>query len=153
MACERTRGWASLALDNELSEFERTLLAGHVERCSDCAAFVDDLRHLTAELRAAGPVPLARPVSLPERRRVAFRGGQVAAAAAVVVAAIGLGTMVSASQPPVVHGTDTVAAVTGNQFVALSDLEADTLVRASRRRSVPPPVEYSPSQKFLEIPI
>lgn len=151
--CERTRGWASLALDNELSEFEQTLLTEHVEHCSDCAAFVEDLRQLTAELRAAGPVPLARPVSLPERRRVAFRGGQVAAAAAVVAAAIGLGTMVSASQPPVVRDTDAVVGVTGNQFVALSDMEAETLVRASRRRGLAPPVEYSPSQKFLVIPI
>lgn len=151
--CERTRGWASLALDHELSEFEQTLLAGHVERCSDCAAFVDDLRLFTAELRAAASVPLARPVGLPERRRIAFRGGQVAAAAAVIAAAIGLGTMVSASPAPAVHSTDTVVSATGNRLLALSDVDADALLRVSQRRSLTPPLEYAQNQKFLEIPI
>ena len=149
--CERTRGWASLALDTELSEFEQTLLAGHVERCPDCAAFVEDLRHFTAELRSAPPVRLAQPVALPVHRRLAFRGGQVAAAAAVLAAAVGLGTMVSASQPPVVRGP--IASATGNQLIALSDMDTETLVRVSRLRSLTYPVEYAQNRKFLEIPI
>lgn len=151
--CERTRGWASLALDNELSKFEQTLLAGHVERCPDCAAFVEDLRLFTAELRAATPVSLSRPVRLPERRRIAFHGAQVAAAAAVVAAAIGLGTMVSASPAPAVHSTDTVVSATGNRLVALSDVDAETLLRVPRLRSLTRPHGYDQNQKFSEIPI
>ena len=153
--CERTRGWASLALDAELSEFEQTLLAGHVERCPDCAAFVEDLRQFTAGLRSAAPVPLARPIALPERRHAAFRGGQLAAAAAaVLVAAIGLGATLSGSQSPAGQ-SGPVASVTGSQFLALSDMDAESLLRVSRLRTLTPaPIEeYAQNQKFLEIPI
>lgn len=153
--CERTRGWASLALDAELSEFEQTLLASHVERCADCAAFVDDLRAFTAELRGAPPAALRHPIALPAPRRVAFRGGQLAAAAAVVLTAIGLGTALSGSQSPAGPGSAPVTSVTGNQFLALSDLDAESLLRVARLRTLTPaPVEeYAPNQKFLEIPI
>lgn len=153
--CERTRGWASLALDDELSDFERSLLVGHVERCPECAAFVDDVRELTAELRAAEPALPFRPVTLPEHRRVAFRSGQLAAAAAVLVAAIGLGTALSGSQSPAGPTGAPVTSVTGSQFLALSDMDAESLLRVSRLRTLTPaPVEeYAQNQKFLEIPI
>lgn len=155
MLCERTRGWASLALDDELSEFERSLLLGHVERCADCAAFLADLRQFTAELRAAEPVQLARPIGLPAPRRVAFRTGQLAAAAAVVLGAIGLGTALSGSQAPAGPAGGPITSVAGNQFLTLSDSDADSLLRISRLRSlVPAPQEgYAPNQKFLEIPL
>jgi predicted anti-sigma-YlaC factor YlaD len=56
-SCERARGWASLSLDGELSEFEELLLRTHVAKCPACAAFQEDVRALTAQLRDAPLVP------------------------------------------------------------------------------------------------
>jgi ferric-dicitrate binding protein FerR (iron transport regulator) len=91
--CERARGWASLELDDELSQLERALLAAHRRRCAECGAYVAEMRATTAALRAA---PLERPerpafvprVSAGSRRVLSFR---FAAAAALAVTAAGLG--------------------------------------------------------------
>ena len=93
--CERTRAWASLELDGELSELEGVLFYEHVRGCEDCAVAVDDLRRIAAMVRAT---PLAEPshrgfefparVIRPRARPVAVRA---LAAAAVIVLAAGLG--------------------------------------------------------------
>ena len=88
LLCDRSREWAALSVDAELSEFEQALLNAHLERCSACREFAADVRAIAAELRNAPLERPAIPVALPERRRAAgFRGFQVAAAAAAVVAA------------------------------------------------------------------
>jgi predicted anti-sigma-YlaC factor YlaD len=90
--CDRARTWAALAPDGELSELERKLLDAHVQRCPACAHFALDVAAIAAELRAAGPEPLARPLSIPiwRRRPVYARVRAVGAAAAVAVMALGI---------------------------------------------------------------
>ena len=95
--CERTRAWASLELDGELSELEGVLFHEHVRGCEDCAAVVDDLRRIAAIVRAT---PLAEPsrrgfefparVVQPQIRPLAVRA---LAAAAVIALAAGLGLL------------------------------------------------------------
>jgi hypothetical protein len=91
--CERARTWAALAPDGELSELERKLLHAHLTRCSACAGFALDVAAVAAELRAAAPEPLPRPLSVPiwrRRRPVYARVRTVGAAAAVAVMALGV---------------------------------------------------------------
>jgi len=90
--CERARTWAALAPDGELSELERKLLDAHLQRCSACAHFALDVAAVAAELRAAAPQPLPRPLSVPiwRRRPVYARVRAVGAAAAVAAMALGI---------------------------------------------------------------
>ena len=88
LLCDRSREWAALSVDAELSEFEQALLNAHLERCEGCREFAADVRAIARELRAAQLERPEVPVALPERRRAAsVRGFQVAAAAAAVMAA------------------------------------------------------------------
>jgi predicted anti-sigma-YlaC factor YlaD len=91
MLCDRTREWAALAVDGELSEFERALMRAHLDVCGECRGFVADVTEIAKQLRSAPLEALAHPVALPHRRRLPLRHVQVAAAAAVVLAAAGLG--------------------------------------------------------------
>jgi hypothetical protein len=83
----------SLGLDGELSQVEQALVRAHVGRCADCAVFARDLHGLTSELRRT---PLERPAgSIPAgRRRSGMRALQLGAAAAAVVLAATLGSLV-----------------------------------------------------------
>jgi Putative zinc-finger len=95
--CDRAREWASLELDDELSEFERVLLDAHLAACAECKRWRESIAGFTRELRAA---PLERP-ELPvvvRKPRRAFSFGRVPAAAAALVAAIGLGALVTSSE-------------------------------------------------------
>jgi predicted anti-sigma-YlaC factor YlaD len=113
MLCERTREWVTLRLDGELSEFEGAMMSSHLERCEACRGFADGVAGFTQELRHATPEPLPRPVEIdwPRRLRLPLRQFQVAAAAALVVIATGLGSLYGAlhsgGQPeistPLVH--------------------------------------------------
>jgi predicted anti-sigma-YlaC factor YlaD len=95
MLCERTREWVALRLDGELSEFEDAMMTSHLERCEACRAFAADVDGFTQELRDASPEPLPQPVEIewPRRFRLPLRQFQVAAAAALVVLATGLGSL------------------------------------------------------------
>jgi anti-sigma factor RsiW len=85
--CARARDWASLRLDDQLSDFEEVLLEGHLARCDDCRAFAASISDLTAALRSA---PLEQPAFAfepPHRTRgrmVALRAVSAAAAVAVL---------------------------------------------------------------------
>lgn len=98
--CERAREWLSLAVDGELSRFERALVDRHVAGCPECFAFGAEVRAFTHALRAAPAERLTHPVGIPERRRrvVAFRPAQ-AAAAALAVVAVGAGALSSSLRP------------------------------------------------------
>jgi predicted anti-sigma-YlaC factor YlaD len=97
MRCERARSWISLELDGELSEIESALLRAHLSDCAGCREFKLGAADFTSRLRQAPLEPLERPIALPERRRVLLRPAQVgaAAAAALVVAIAGAGTVAS----------------------------------------------------------
>src|SRR5882757_9787265 len=93
--CERARVWVSLALDGELSEIEEAALRVHVGSCAGCAGFELDVVALTKELRSAPLVRPAAEVMAPRpRRSPTMRVLQLSAAAAAVVLAAGLGTLV-----------------------------------------------------------
>ena len=95
--CERAREWVSLRLDGELSELESALLEAHLNRCAPCAAFAADVEGATLELRSAPLERLEQPVVLPLRRPArTVRVVQLGAAAALVAAAAGLGTVFGA---------------------------------------------------------
>lgn len=92
--CTRACEWASLRLDDQLSEFEEMLLEAHLARCSHCRAFAASVTELTQTLRSA---PLEQPAFAFEAPR-RMRGRTVAlrtAAAAAAVAVVGLSGLVS----------------------------------------------------------
>jgi predicted anti-sigma-YlaC factor YlaD len=96
-ACDRARLYASARLDGELSELEDRLLEAHLDQCPLCRAFGADLEAFTAALRAARLEPLPHPAAVKwrARRSLAYRPMQ-AGAAALVLAAIGLGGVLGA---------------------------------------------------------
>jgi predicted anti-sigma-YlaC factor YlaD len=98
MLCERTREWVALRLDGELSEFETAIMSSHLERCESCRAFATDVAAITRELRSTPLEPLPHPVEVewPRRLRLPLRHVQVAAAAALVVLAMGFGSLYGA---------------------------------------------------------
>ena len=92
VTCDRERRWISLALDGELSELERAMMAAHLERCGECRAYADDVRGFTVALRSAPPEPVRNRIwhGAPERARAArmrLRIAPVASAAAAIAAA------------------------------------------------------------------
>jgi predicted anti-sigma-YlaC factor YlaD len=92
MECERARRLASLDLDGQLSEVGHASLRAHAARCAACAAYAVDLDALTRAIRTA---PLEQPAVAQElsRRRSTMRTFRLAAAAAAVMLAAGLGSL------------------------------------------------------------
>jgi hypothetical protein len=88
--CERARECASLRLDGELSEFEQALLNAHLGRCDACRSFADELEGVTTRIRDAELETLEHPVALPSRRRISARPVEIAAAAALMLTALGV---------------------------------------------------------------
>lgn len=93
--CDRARQWASLELDGELSSFERALLENHLVGCPSCTEFRAEISGLTGALRAAPYEPFAGVVLGRIRRRVGLR--LAPAAAAMAVAAVGLGSILASA--------------------------------------------------------
>ena len=91
-ACPETRFFASVELDEELSELDAARLRAHLESCPACALWAAQAGALTVLLREAEQEKPAPMLSMPARR-VNFRhsgavAGAVASAAAVALAAI-----------------------------------------------------------------
>jgi anti-sigma factor RsiW len=89
VVCDRVRAQVSLSLDGELSQLESRMLAAHLARCADCAAFEADVVRITEELRAAPLEQLEHPIVVRRPRRVSVTRVQIAAAAALAVAVLG----------------------------------------------------------------
>ena len=93
LACDRSRAWISLRLDDELSKFEHVLLGAHMAMCRDCRRFAEDVEWQTKAIRSAGLQPLSYPVTLPSRhswRWPALGISTAAIAASLAALAIGL---------------------------------------------------------------
>jgi predicted anti-sigma-YlaC factor YlaD len=134
--CERAREWASLRLDGELSELEQALLDAHLARCAGCSAYARDVSGATAALRDAELVLLPEPIALPFRRRragVSARALQASTAvAAVLAAAVGLGTFFgSLGGPPATVGAS-VTRLARNSIASGPSTEADALLKTPR---------------------
>ena len=83
------RTLVSCRLDGAISQFEVALVTAHLRRCAECADFEAEAGAFTALLRAAGPVPVPRQITLPRtpyRRHLRVARGAVATAAAAVAA-------------------------------------------------------------------
>jgi hypothetical protein len=89
-SCDRARLWVSLALDDELSEFESRLLDAHLERCADCREYDGGVRAMTSVLRSEPLVAGERRVALPSRRRSLGVTRVAASAAAAALVAVGV---------------------------------------------------------------
>jgi predicted anti-sigma-YlaC factor YlaD len=96
-ACDRARQWVSADVDDELSRFERVLLAAHTATCSSCREFHAAAIAITTTLRTT---PLEQPERLIEiarvRRRLRLRFAPAVAAMAVM--AVGLGSVLASSE-------------------------------------------------------
>jgi len=90
--CERALPWISLALDDELSEFERALLERHLAGCDACSAVRVEIEGVTRLIRAAPPVASRSGLTIPappgRRRGLAGRAVTVALAAAALGAGV-----------------------------------------------------------------
>ena len=96
-ACDRARQWVSADVDDELSRFERVLLAAHTASCPSCREFHAAAAAITTTLRTT---PLERPERLIEIARVRrrIRARLAPAVAAMGVLAVGLGSMLASSE-------------------------------------------------------
>src|SRR5256885_8548405 len=91
--CDRTREWASLRVDGELSEFEGRLLDDHLASCADCSDFAAGLAAHTTLLREAPLAPFRASLTLPRWRRVPVRPLSVAAAALVAAVLVAFASL------------------------------------------------------------
>ena len=93
ISCERSRIWAALLPDGELSQFEKRILEVHLARCADCARHAEQIAAIVAVVRDTPSESCPSPVGVFRRPR--FGWGKVAratvggsAVAAAVVLAI-----------------------------------------------------------------
>jgi predicted anti-sigma-YlaC factor YlaD len=104
--CDRARQWASLRVDDEISELEEALLDAHLARCACCSAFAEETGRVAAALRSVAQERPEAPVviSIPRRRRrVRVLGTAVACTLALAAALAGslVGVADHASTPTV----------------------------------------------------
>jgi predicted anti-sigma-YlaC factor YlaD len=128
LVCDRVRAQVSLGLDGEISQLERAMLSSHLERCATCRAYQVETLAFTAALRAAPLEPLGRTITVqrPRRSLVGMRA-QVAAAAALVVAAlIGAGQLVRGGSPELEPVVPTRTQIT--QLPTQRQLEREQLI-------------------------
>jgi len=140
--CSSTRALASLALDVELSELERSALASHVRVCAECARFERDIAGLTAAIRAAEhEVPTALPRVSAARRPSRLRRG--AAVASALAAASALGAFAAGSQ------SVRSAPPPKPQLVAQRTLGQDMILMHSERQPFPHPRRWPRTRLVL----
>ena len=109
------RAQIALELDREFSQFERARRATHVAHCAECRAFGIEVREFTRLLREAPPERLSYPITVRRPQTVVRSLRLPAAAAAMVLALVGLMTQLatdfatregpSARSGPTVFGT------------------------------------------------
>jgi hypothetical protein len=85
--CERARFWASLRLDEELSELEGALLDAHLARCAGCHGVVEGFGTSTIVLRSA-PLERVAPVVVAVPRSPRRLLATIAVAAVLMLGAI-----------------------------------------------------------------
>jgi Putative zinc-finger len=141
--CARAREWASLRLDERLSDFEEVLLEAHLARCDDCGAFAASISDLTAALRSA---PLERPELAFEAprttrgRTLALRAVSAVAAVAVVGVSSLVGLQLSAG-PSRPHATVVQRKVMELKERQMNELNGGTTRRHTEVRRSLDPVE------------
>lgn len=127
--CERMRGQVSLELDGQLSQLERAMLAGHVDRCAACRSYQAEVSAFTEELRNARLAPLQHPIAVRRPRRQVLARLQVGAAALLMLAAVGVGTQLGSQQRPGPAGSDSASQV--SRFPSRGELEREMAILES----------------------
>ena len=134
--CEQVRGHISVGLDGELSEVERARVQAHLGFCAACRGFAGGVRETASVLRAAPLEELDFPIVLPSRRLTIARRIPVAAAAAALVAAVGLGALVGGLGSSNSAGLRTARAVSaGSASLRFPENELRMLQQASTARA------------------
>jgi predicted anti-sigma-YlaC factor YlaD len=100
IVCERVRAQVSLDLDEQLSQLERVMLAGHLARCGNCRLYQAEVMGFTESLRNAPLAPLQHPVVVRRPRRQVLARLQVGIAAMVMLAAVGVATQLAGPERP-----------------------------------------------------
>jgi hypothetical protein len=125
--CARARFWASLRIDDELSELEGALLDAHLARCAECRAVAGDFAVLTGDLRGR-TLERGRPVVI-RAGRPARRAAVGATVAALIAAAVVLGGLVRGQ-------VSNDAAVTPHAVAVVASLETPDQLRKLRRTTL-----------------
>jgi hypothetical protein len=134
-SCARTRQWISLALDRELSEFERFLMEDHVKRCVDCSVFERDSRLFTVGMRSTPLESLSAPVWVGSLRQPA-RFGRVRLANVVPVAIAAASVFLATTFLPDRAGFIGSDERPLESAVALDPMTVNELVLEVRRRNL-----------------
>jgi len=138
--CERTRAWAALLPDGELSLLEQRLLDAHLGHCAACCGFAERVAEIAAELREAAAQRPSRRVLLPAaaiRRSAYVRVRSVASLAAVGAMAVGI-----AAQAPVPNERERPAEKLGAPPADVDGAEQRT-IRLLRREALLASPEYA----------
>jgi hypothetical protein len=133
--CVRARQWISLALDRELSEFERFLMEDHVKRCGDCSVFERDARLFTAGMRSTPAESLSAPVVV-GRLRHPGRFGRLRLANAVPVAVAAASVFLATTFLPDRAGFTGSDARPLESAVSRDPMTVNELVLEPRRRNL-----------------
>jgi predicted anti-sigma-YlaC factor YlaD len=133
--CDRARMWASLAVDGEISDVERDSLRAHVAVCPACEAWAAGVVDLAESLRAAPPAEPSRTLFRPpvRSRRTQVRAVQLAAAAAAIAAAVGLGHLAASLTAPAGGTAPPRAAIAATQEPYIEQQQLALLSRAAER--------------------
>ena len=136
-ACDRARQWVSADVDDELSRFERVLLAAHTAACPSCREFHAATVAITTTLRAE---PLEQPTRRVEIRRVRrrLRARLAPAVAAMAVVAVGVGSILASSDVQSVSVGSSVGEPQSSTLArvdAINQSMASALERASAQQA------------------
>jgi len=130
--CERMRELVSASLDAELTELEGARVQAHVASCTGCRTYAAAAAEASRLLRETPLEQLNVPVVLPGRRLAVARKLQVAAAAAALVATVGLSAaLATLTSSPRTH----VRSGVGATKLRFPEQELRMLERASAARS------------------
>jgi Putative zinc-finger len=132
LACDRSRAWISLRLDDELSRFEHVLLGAHLALCRDCRRFSEDVSWQTNALRTASFEPLTAPVTIPSPRTWRWPALGIstgAVAASIFALAVGLRGAAPAQPQTPLSSTRPAERAAGPLSRQLTELAQDRIVR------------------------
>ena len=130
--CDRIRELISASADREVSQLDGARVQAHLTACSSCRSFAAAAAEVSRLIRATPLEPVAVPIVLPGRRLALARRLQAAAAAAAVVATIGLSAAVATmSSSPRTHARSAAQATK----LRFPEQELRMLQRASQARS------------------
>jgi anti-sigma factor RsiW len=141
--CDRARDWVSLRTDGELTELESALLEAHLKRCPACAAFAVGVAAVAQQLRAAALERFEQRVQLPTHSIASpLRAVRLGSAAALVAAAVGLGTLLGAVGTPSHQSTLTLKLPHNSALLAFdsSPRGLPTTRQAALERKPPAPI-------------